>query len=593
MRTSCRGFVRRPRPASPRRSERGRHAARPGTAVLAGTLLLAGAPAPPRPAAPAPATSPQPVVRFVNVAREAGLTLVNVCGGAEKSTINETVGEGVCLQDVDGDGFLDVFVPNGSRMGGFPKGREPRSALYRNRGDGTFEDITAKAGVGSPGYWAQGCVFGDYDDDGSPDLFVTGFGRYYLYRNLGGGRFADVTSAAGLGDGRGWSTGAAFGDYDGDGRIDLYVSHYVDWDLGSPPLPKPGSGPNCLYRGFPVMCGPRGLKGSRGRLFHNEGGRFKDVTRSAGLWTDLTGYALGAIWSDFDLDGDLDLYVANDSVPHWLFRNDGGRFTEVGSVAGVAFSEEGRSQAGMGVDVGDYDNDGLPDLVVTNFSHDYSTLYHNEGHLLFLDVALVSGFGPPTVPMLGWGVGFFDYDNDGRKDLFEANGHVYPGIDRFNLGSTWMEKNQLFHNEGGGRFRETTSEAGPAFQELHSARGCAFGDFDNDGDIDIMVNNMDEPPSLLRNDGGNARHWIGFRLLGSPRNRGAIGARVTVASGALTQMGEVHAGSSHNSCSDPRLHFGLGQAATVDHVTIRWPDGRTQSLTGLAIDRYHTIREAQ
>ena len=545
-------------------------------------------------AATAPGTgAAAPQVQFVNVAREAGLLLQNVNGEVSKDTINETVGNGVCLEDVDGDGLLDVFIPNGWRTRPFPKGQEPRSALYRNRGDGTFEDITLAAGVASEGYWAQGCVFGDYDDDGRVDLFVTGFGRYILYRNLGGGRFQDVTDAAGLSGGRGWSTGAAFGDYDGDGRIDLYVSHYVDWDLSSPPLPRHGDkNMSCSFRGFPVLCGPRGLKASHGRLFHNEGGRFREVTGAAGLRTGAAGFGLGAIWSDLDLDGDLDLYVANDSTPHFLYRNDGGgRFTEIGTTAGVAYNEEGRSQAGMGVDSGDYDGDGRPDLVVTNFSHDYSTLYHNEGGLSFLDVSLTSGFGPPTMPTLGWGVGFFDYDNDGRNDIFVANGHIYPGIDKFNLGTTFLEHNQLFHNEGNGRFRETTGEAGPAFAELHSARGCAFGDLDNDGDIDIVVNNMDATPSLLRNDGGNRGHWIGFRLLGARRNRGAIGARVTVTGGGLRQTEEIHAGSSHNSSNDPRLHFGLGAATVVDRVEIRWPLGRVQALTSLAVDRYHTIRE--
>ncbi len=578
--------------ASPRRSD-GRRTAAAVLLALAGlgsSIFFAAGAASPDP--PRPPTPPPSAARFLNVARAAGLVLRNVSGEIDKTAINEVVGNGVCLQDVDGDGLLDIFIPNGSRARAFPKGEEPRSALYRNRGNLSFEDVTAQAGVGSPGYWAQGCVFGDYDDDGRADLFVTGFGRYILYRNLGGGRFQDVTAAAGLAGGRGWSTGAAFGDYDGDGRIDLYVSHYVDYDASSPPLPKPGGLMNCTYRGAPVVCGPLGLKGSFGRLFHNEGGgRFRDVTRAAGLRTDPTSYGLGAIWSDFDLDGDLDLYVANDSTQHFLYRNDGGgRFTEVGVVAGVAYNEEGRAQAGMGVDAADYDNDGRPDLVVTNFSHDYSVLYHNEGDLLFQDVSLSSGFGPPTMPTLGWGTGFLDYDNDGRRDLFVANGHVYPKIDTYNLGTTWSQHNQLFHNEGSGRFREVTSEAGPALQELHSARGCAFGDLDNDGAVDIVVNNIDEAPSLLHNEGPRG-HWIGLRLLGARRNRGAIGARVTVTAGALRQVGEIHAGSSHNSSSDPRLHFGLGPAATVDRIEIRWPLGRVQILSNLPADRYHTIQE--
>src|SRR2546425_1006556 len=419
------------------------------------------------------------------------------------TTIDETVGNGICLYDVDDDGAIDIFIPNGSRGRPYPPGEAPRSALYRNKGGGAFEDITERAGVASIGYWAQGCVFGDYDDDGRIDLFLTGFGRYILYRGLGGGRFQDVTASSGL-KGRGWSTGAAFGDYDGDGRIDLYVSHYVDYDASSPPLPRPGTLKNCFYKGAPVICGPGGLKPSIGRLFHNEGnGTFRDVTRGSGLVTRPTGYGLGAVWSDLDLDGDLDLFVANDTTPNWLYRND----------------------------------------------------------------------------------------NDGRQDLFIANGHVFPNIDDRHLGTTWKQHNQLFHNEGGGRFLEVTSQAGPAFEELHSARGAAFGDIDDDGDVDIIVNNIDEPPALLRNDGGNALHWIGFRLLGARRNRGAVGARVTVSAGLLRQTREIHAGSSHNSSNDPRLLFGLGSSTRVDRVEIRWPLGRTQVLTDLPIDRYHIVHE--
>jgi enediyne biosynthesis protein E4 len=586
MRRSQKNSVKARKAASPPPSD-----GRAGVGALAFlplTLVLTACSAPPAEPRPGPAGA----VRFVNVAREAGVVLPNVTGATDKSTINETVGNGACLYDVDDDGRIDIFLPNGSRGAASPAGSEPRSALYRNRGDGTFEDETEKAGVASSGYWAQGCVFGDYDDDGHVDLFLTGFGRYILYHNLGDGRFLDATLASGL-RGRGWSTGAAFGDYDGDGRIDLYVSHYVDYDAGSPPLPQPGSGVNCFYRGVPVICGPRGLKPSFGRLFHNEGGgRFRDVSRALGPGADAGGYGLGAVWSDLDLDGDLDLFVANDSTPNRLYRNDGGgRFTEIGALAGAAYNEEGRVQAGMGVDSGDYDNDGRFDLVVTNFSHDYTTLRHNERDLFFLDVSMDSGLGAATLPTLGWGVGFLDYDNDGFKDLFLANGHVFPGIDRSDLGTTWKQRNQLFRNDGSGRFLEVTDEAGPGLQETHSARGAAFGDLDDDGDIDVVVNNIDEPPSLLRNDGGSARSWIGFHLVGTGRNLGAVGARLTVTSGSLQQIGEIHAGSSHNSSSDPRLHFGLGARSVADRVEIRWPLGRTQTLTDLPAGRYHTIRE--
>jgi hypothetical protein len=372
----------------------------------------------------------------------------------------------------------------------------------------------------------------------------------------------------------------------------LYVSHYVEYDQYSPPLPKTGSATNCMYRGFPVMCGPRGLKPQMGRLFHNDGGRFRDVGAAAGMLQQGIYYGLGAVWSDLDNDGDPDLYVATDSTPNLLYRNDGkGRFAEIGTISGAAFNEEGRGQASMGVAAGDIDNDGLVDLAVTNFSHDYSTLYHNEGGLFFADIALSSGIGSATMASLSWGIAFIDYDNDGRRDVFISNGHVYPGIDPLNIGTTWKQQNQLFRNEGNLRFREVTNAAGPGLLERHSARGAAFGDLDNDGDIDVVAINMDESPSLLRNDGGSARHWIGFRLAGGARNRGAIGARVSVTAGSLRQIGEVQAGASHNSSNDQRVLFGLGAENGPIRAEIRWPTGRVQTLTGLAINRYHVLSE--
>jgi hypothetical protein len=563
-------------------------------AALLGAIGAAAAPGPPPATAPAPtpAAASGFGVQFVNVAAAAGLVIPNAGGSLEKRTINETVGNGVCVADVDGDGWLDLYIPNGLAPAGDTRQPPPRSALYRRRADLAYEEIGAKAGVALGGFWAQGCVFADYDDDGRADLFVTGFGRYYLFRNLGGMRFEDVTQAAGLAGGRGWSTGAAFGDYDRDGRIDLYVSHYVDYDQSSPPLPKAGSDANCFYRGFPVMCGPRGLKPQMGRLFHNEGGRFRDVSVAAGMLQTGIYYGLGAVWSDLDNDGDADLYVATDSTPNLLYRNDGGgRFTEIGTPSGAAFSEEGRSQASMGVAAGDLDRDGLDELFVTNFSHDYATLYHNEGGLYFSDVSLVAGIGAPTMPTLGWGDAFLDADNDGWRDIFLANGHVYPGIDALNIGTTWKQPNQLFRNLGGMRFTDVTAVAGPAFQEMHSARGAAVADLDNDGDPDIVVNNIDEPPSLLRNDGGNRRHWIGLRLKGATRNRGAVGARVTLIAGGVRQVLEVQAGGSHNSGSDTRLLFGLADAGGPVRAEVRWPSGKKSMFAELAVDRYHDLAE--
>ena len=552
--------------------------------VLAAARLLSGEALPETPPAAPAATAP---VTFVDIARQAGVALLNQSGSKEKDTINETVGNGVCLGDFDGDGALDIFLPNGQPRGG----GKASSALYRARGDGTFEDRTASSGTGLMGYWAQGCAAADYDADGRLDLFVTGFGRYWMLKQTGPLKFSDVTASAGLGGGRGWSTGAAFADYDRDGLVDLYVSHYVDFDQNSPPLPPAGSSPNCSYRGYPVMCGPRGLTPQAGRLFQNlGGGRFRDVTTATGMKAAYPGYGLGAVWTDLDDDGDLDLFVASDSTPNYLFRNDGGRFKDIATTSGVAYAEDGRTQASMGVDSGDYDNDGRFDLVTTNFSHDYTTVYHNEGGMLFLDVALESGIGPATMPSLGWGVHFLDFDGDGRRDLFEANGHVYPGIDALNLGTSWTQANQLFRNEGGGRFRDVSATAGPAFQEKHSARGSAVGDLDNDGDPDLVINNMDAVPSILRNEAPQHR-WIGFRLEGAGGNRAAIGAKVTILGGPLRQMDEVRAGSSHNSSSDPRLLFGLGAFPGPVKIEVRWPTGRKQTFDNLSPGRYHTLKE--
>ncbi len=562
-------------------------------ALSAIAAIAAAAPSPATPVSPAATPASDFGVQYVNVAPAAGLTIPNAGGSLEKKTINETVGNGVCVADVDGDGFLDLYIPNGLALPGDTRQPPPRSALFRRRGDLAYEEVGAKAGVALGGYWAQGCVFADYDDDGRADLLVTGFGRYYLFRNLGGLKFEDVTQAAGLAGGRGWSTGAAFGDYDRDGRLDLYVSHYVDYDQNSEPLPKAGSNANCFFRGFPVMCGPRGLKPQMGRLFHNEGGRFKDVSAAAGMVQSGIYYGLGAVWSDLDNDGDPDLYVATDSTPNLLYRNEGGgRFTEIGTPSGAAFSEEGRSQASMGVAAGDLDRDGLDELFVTNFSHDYDTLYHNEGGLYFSDVSLIAGIGSATtMATLGWGDAFLDVDNDGWRDIFLANGHVYPGIDALNIGTTWKEQNQVFRNLGGMRFTEVTAQAGPGFKETHTARGAAVADLDNDGDPDIVVNNMDEPPSLLRNDGGNRRHWIGLRLSGAARNRGAVGARVTLIAGSVRQVLEVQAGGSHNSGGDPRLLFGLGDAPGPVRAEVRWPSGKKSVFPGLPVDRYHDLAE--
>jgi len=529
-------------------------------------------------------------VRFVDVTEEAGITIETTSGGEEKRYIVEAKGGGAAtFLDYDDDGWMDIYIVNGSRLEGFPPGEEPRNVLYRNNGDGTFTEVTEEAGVGDA-HWGMGCTAADYDNDGYTDIYVANFGPNVLYHNNGDGTFTDVTEEAGVGDPR-WSTGTAWGDYDGDGDLDLYVANYVNFDVNNIEKYRKVN----VWRGIEVMAGPRGLEGAEDVFYRNNGdGTFTDFTTEAGLTDRLKGYGFAVLFADYDNDGDLDIYIANDSVPNYLYRNNGdGTFTEVGLEAGVAYSEDGREQAGMGAVFGDYDNDGDLDLFVTNFSDDNNTLYRNDGDGFFTDVTFQSGLGAPSLPFVSWGTEFLDYDNDGWKDLFVATGHVYPQVDQYNFGMTYEERNQLYHNNRDGTFTEVTEVAGPGMQIKKVSRGATFGDYDNDGDIDVLVLNMGDRPTLLRNEGGNRNHWIKFRTVGTRSNRDGIGARIWVTAGGLTQMREVYMGSSFLCGNDIRVHFGLGKNDKADLVRIRWPSGLVEEFRDLKADRLYILKEGE
>lgn len=529
-------------------------------------------------------------VQFVDVAEEAGITIKTTSGGEKKRYIVEAKGGGAAaFLDYDNDGWMDIYIVNGSTLEGFPPGEEPHNVLYRNNGDGTFTDVTEEAGVGDTG-WGMGCTAADYDNDGYTDVYVANFGPNFLYHNNGDGTFTDVTAKAGVGDPR-WSTGTAWGDYDRDGDLDLYVANYVNFDVHNLEKYRKVN----VWRGIEVMAGPRGLEGAEDVFYRNNGdGTFTDVTAEVGLKDLLKGYGFAVLFADYDNDGDLDIFIANDSVPNYLYRNNGdGTFTEVGLEAGVAYSEDGREQAGMGAVFGDYDNDGDLDLFVTNFSDDNNTLYRNDGDGFFTDVAFQSGLGAPSLPFVSWGTEFFDYDNDGWKDIFVATGHVYPQVDRYNFGMTYEERNQLYHNNHDGTFAEVTDLAGPGMQIKKVSRGAAFGDYDNDGDVDILVLNMGDRPTLLRNEGGNRNHWIKFRTVGTKSNRDGIGSRIWVKAGGLTQMREVYMGSSFLCGNDIRVHFGLGKNDSAELVRIRWPSGLVEEFRDLRADRLYILKEGE
>jgi hypothetical protein len=527
---------------------------------------------------------------FRNIAREAGLTAITIFGGTETNKyLLETTGCGVAALDYDDDGWLDVFVVNGTVLEGFPRGDAPTNHLYRNQHDGTFRDVTAAAGLTESG-WGQGACSGDYDNDGHDDLFVTYWGQNHLYRNRGNGTFEDVTVSAGLGNAKPrWGAGCAFLDFDRDGRLDVFAANYIDFDLASAPVPESGL---CRYKGLPVACGPPGLPGGKNVLYRNTGkGTFEDVSERAGITRASGTYALGVSTLDFNDDGWVDLYVANDSNPSALYLNNrDGTFKDVGVSAGCAYSQDGKPQAGMGVAAGDYDRNGTIDLFKTNFAGDTSTLYANDGKGLCEDRTFAAGIGLNT-RWLGWGVSFVDLDNDGWLDLFLVNGHVYPEVERLKTEGTYKQRKVVYRNLGNGRFEDVSTRLGEPVTTPAAGRGAAFADFDNDGDIDVIVNNMNAPPDFFKLDLRPGAHWTTLKLVGTRSNRSAIGARVRLFAADGMQVQEVRGGGSYYSQNDLRVHFGLGQTARIDRVEIRWPNGRHEQWKAVAIDRIVTLEE--
>src|SRR5437879_342291 len=538
-----------------------------------------------------PKNSPNQIARFTDIAQKAGLTMKNVFGGLEtKKYIIETTGTGVAIFDYDNDGWPDIFLVNGTILESFPAGKAPTNHLYHNNHDGTFTDVTEKAGLGRTG-WGQGVCVGDYDNDRWEDLFVTYYGKNVLYHNNGDGTFTDVSERAGVaGSGKAWGTGCAWVDYDRDGHLDLMIANYVDFDLAT--APAPGERPSCMWKGVPVMCGPRGLASAKNILYHNRGdGTFEDVTTKAHIDRTDGHYAFSVSTLDFDDDGWPDIYVACDSTPSILYRNNrDGTFTDVGVTAGAAFNEDGREQAGMGATIGDYNGDGHLDIFKTNFSDDTSTLYRNNGDGTFDDVTSSAGLGLYT-KYLGWGTMFLDVDNDGWPDLLLVNGHVYPEVDKQHLGSDYQEHRILYRNKGNGTFDDISANAGPGITVVKSGRGLAVGDLWNDGRMSAVVSNMNGPVSLLVNQARSGNHWIAIRTTGSKSNRDGIGARIRVRAGDRILVDEVRSGSSYDSSNDMRVHFGLGGIERVEWLEVRWPSGLTEKFSNVRVDAVQTLKE--
>jgi hypothetical protein len=536
-------------------------------------------------------SAPPILANFTDVAQSAGLTMQNVFGGvATKKYIIETTGTGVAIFDYDNDGWPDIFLVNGTTLDGTTGSGAPTSHLYHNNHDGTFTDVTAQAGLAGVSGWGQGVCVGDYDNDGWEDLYVTYYGKNHLYHN-DHGKFTDVSDKAGVsGSGREWGTGCAFVDFNRDGKLDLMVANYVDLDLSK--TPAPGEGTFCVWKGVPVMCGPRGLPGAKNILYENLGdGTFQNVTKKAHIDQTNGKYAFSVATLDYDDDGWPDIYIACDSTPSILYHNNhDGTFTDVAVMAGVAFNEDGREQAGMGATVADYNGDGRLDIFKTNFSEDTPTLYRNDGNGTFTDVTYAAGLGK-HLDDLGWGTMFFDFDNDGWPDLILVNGHVYPEVEKFALGSSYREPRLLYHNEGDGKFREISASAGPGITTPSASRGLAVGDLWNEGRISVVVNNMNAPPSLLVNSIRSPNHWVAFRAVGTHSNRDGIGARISVKAGKRTLVDEVRSGSSYISQNDLRVHFGLGAAATIEDVRVRWPNGPEENFGTMSADAIHELRE--
>jgi enediyne biosynthesis protein E4 len=530
-----------------------------------------------------------PVI-FADITKQAGLDKFRHRSGTPaKETVLETMGSGVALLDYDNDGWLDIYFVNGSTFAAL-KGFEaaPRAMLLHNNHDGTFTDVTEKAGVANQ-RWGFGVAVADYDNDGWPDIYVSNFGKNRLYHNNHDGTFTDVAEKAGVALG-GWSTGPTWGDYDHDGLPDLFVPGYVKFDVNNPPISGQGKIPPnfCQFRGINVMCGPRGLPGEPDHLFHNNGdGTFTDVSVKAGVADKQGLFGLSSVFVDVDDDGWLDLAVANDSTTNYLYRNKhDGTFEDISYASGFALSDDGREQASMGIGVGDYNRDGKLDIFITTFSDDYKTLYRNDGGASFTDVSYKVGLANPTVPFLSWGTAFLDYDNDGLLDLFIANGHVYPQVDKQDWGTTWAERPQLFRNLDGAKFQEVPPATGSGLAAVVPARGAAFGDLFNDGHIDVVLNCIDSPPLLLRNVVHNDNRWLELKLVGSGKSpRDAIGAKVFLTAAGVRQRADVYSGASYGSSSDMRVHFGLGAASSIEALEIDWPDGVKQMVDAAALNR--------
>jgi hypothetical protein len=527
---------------------------------------------------------------FTNVARQVGITSRTIYGDEHKNRyLLETTGCGAAFIDYDNDGWQDIFLVNGTRLDGMPAGQTPTSHLYHNNGDGTFTDVTERAGLNRTG-WGQGVCVGDFDNDGYDDIFVSYFGKNALYHNNGNGTFTDVAEKAGVANNRTrWGSGCAFLDYDRDGYLDLFVASYIDLDLKTAPLPETGP---CLYKGTMVACGPPGLTGGVNTLYHNNGdGTFTDVSEKAGIRKTNGTYGLGVLAADFDNDGWPDVYVANDSAPAALYHNNkNGTFTDVGIEAGCAFSVDGKPQAGMGVSAGDYDHDGWLDIFKTNFSGDTSTLYHNTGKAVFDDVTFTAGVGL-TTRWLGWGCGFLDFDNNGWLDVFLVNGHVYPEVEKLTTEAGYAQRKVLYRNLQNGRFEDVSERAGAAVMQPSSARGCAFGDYNNDGNIDILINTVNAVPELLRCEPANQNNWITIKTVGVKSNRNGIGTRIRCVTEDFSQIDEVRSGGSYYSQNDLRVHFGLGKSDKVKTLEIKWPSGRVDSLADVSANQFITVKE--
>jgi len=543
---------------------------------------------PPPPGAKNVVCKDRAIPQLVDVTNKTGIKFTHVAD-PDKKYIVESMGGGVLVLDYDRDGWPDIYFTNAPTVAMALKNQPARGALYHNNHDGTFTDVTEKAGVATPCF-AMGGAVGDYNNDGWPDMVITCLGHTILYRNNGDGTFTDVTKQAGIDDPR-WSTGASFGDYDNDGFVDLMVTRYVDFQLTD--LPQFGSSPTCKYRGIDVQCGPRGLRGAGDSLYHNNGdGTFTDVSKQAGVDDPRGYYGLGVLWADFDNKGRPDIYVADDSTPKYLYRNDGnGKFTDVGLESGTAVSADGSEQGSMGIALGDYNHSGLQSLYVTNFADEYNILYLNQGGYDFRDVSYDSGVAVASLPWVKWGTAFFDLDNDGWLDLISVNGQVYPQVDQLPSGARYRQPKNLFMNQRNGTFCDAEAQAGPALQIPRVSRGLAVADLDNDGNVDIVIADLDGEPMILKNQGLPGKHWVSFELAGTKSNRLAIGAKLKMVAGGMTQTSEIFSGGSYLSNHDFRVHFGLNDATKIDSLEIKWPSGKVETITNLKPDQFYAVLE--